>query len=99
MPPSDARDNEGGEQGTSNAHEAPAVAPQVDRNGSDGREVVEVVTVAGAGPEPSERPAKKMKRGKYISRAWYVKSAAADRNWTAPLISSLAIVPPASSGR
>lgn len=37
-------------------------------------------TNEGTSPEPSESGAKKMKRGKYISRAWYVDPAESGRS-------------------
>ncbi|RSL42794.1 hypothetical protein CEP54_015356 [Fusarium duplospermum] len=63
--------NEDGGQDSSGAHEAPAVVPCDGDNENEKRgDVVEVATGTDAGTERPERPVKKMKRGKYISRAW-----------------------------
>ncbi|KAL6366195.1 hypothetical protein LRP88_00292 [Fusarium phalaenopsidis] len=77
MSSSDAQDrgarNEDGGQDPSGAHDGPAVAPCDNENGDEKRgDVVEVATGASVGVESlekPERPVKKMKRGKYISRA------------------------------
>ncbi|KAL2673557.1 hypothetical protein Neosp_011999 [[Neocosmospora] mangrovei] len=73
MSPSDAQErdarNEDGTQDPSGAHDGPAVAPCDNENGDEKRgDVVEVATGAESVEKP-ERPVKKMKRGKYISRA------------------------------
>lgn len=80
MSSSDAQDRgtrkEDGDHGPSEADDGLAIAPCDNENGDEKRgDVVEVATGASAGAESlekPERPAKKMKRGKYISRAWYV---------------------------
>ncbi|KAI8652908.1 Zn(2)-C6 fungal-type domain-containing protein [Fusarium keratoplasticum] len=82
MSSSDAQDrgarNEDGGQDPSGAHDGPAVAPCDNENGDEKRgDVVEVATGASAGAESlekPERPVKKMKRGKYISRACTISS-------------------------
>ncbi|KAF4979783.1 hypothetical protein FZEAL_4087 [Fusarium zealandicum] len=55
--------NEGGDHSSSSALDAP---PDDEKRSS---KAGEAVTVDNADAEPSERPVKKMKRGKYISRA------------------------------
>ncbi|RSL90019.1 hypothetical protein CEP51_000934 [Fusarium floridanum] len=65
--------NEDGSQDPSGVHDAPAVAPCDGENANEKRgDVVEVATSTNVGAESverPERPVKKMKRGKYISRA------------------------------
>ncbi|KAJ4252490.1 hypothetical protein NW762_011091 [Fusarium torreyae] len=71
MPPSDTEDwntaSEAVNQSTASADDARNTTPKNDQDVAKKRDTAGETATANA--EPSERPAKKMKRGKYISRA------------------------------
>ncbi|KAK2680461.1 hypothetical protein RAB80_002254 [Fusarium oxysporum f. sp. vasinfectum] len=71
MPPSDTQDwdaaSEAVDQTTLDTYDVPSTTPPNDQDEAKETNVAGKTTIASA--EPAERPVKKMKRGKYISRA------------------------------
>jgi hypothetical protein len=63
----------GGHGRSEKAERRPSHSTSVD---GSGRKKGDKRSNDGTSPEPSEAGAKKMKRGKYISRAWYVDPVA-----------------------
>lgn len=72
MPPSDTQDwdaaSEAIDRTTSVTHDVRDTSPKNNEDEAKKRDAAGETAAANA--EPFERPAKKMKRGKYISRAW-----------------------------